>query len=322
MTPVSHGPSGAIVRKAWVTVKDDSFWFSSIFWNRRLLILRDNTLSVHRDESSPAHTVIELGSIKAVERVDLTGHCLLVEHNEQNFYLSLKNDEELYDWNDDIYLRSPLNAIGNPTDFEHKEHIGFDPLTGSFSGTGVPEELLATSIHHPLDYDNDLDVLRDSIMRNRNRGKDGQFTYPPSIARSGEFSEINADPLIPQDASHSPFQASSETKKKNKTKKRLSRLFPAFCALFQRLRISASRSTSAHPYTPLPSAPGEDKGTGKNVDYGSMIRVNNGNNNAALYNEFIRYNQVVNSRPVARKQPALARWAVGACGVGTVWAIP
>ena len=53
-------------------------------------------------------------------------------------WLSLKSDEEVYGWKDDIYARSPLMGFSNPVNFQHKIHVGFDPTTGNFTVSGVP----------------------------------------------------------------------------------------------------------------------------------------------------------------------------------------
>jgi hypothetical protein len=45
----------------------------------------------------------------------------------------MKSDEELYGWQDDIYSRSPLSGVSNPTNFVHKVHVGFDPVSGAFT---------------------------------------------------------------------------------------------------------------------------------------------------------------------------------------------
>lgn len=68
-----------------------------------------------------------------MERVDLKLYCLVIEHNDRKVYLSLKNDEEVYGWQDDVYSRSPLMGVSNPTNFVHKVHVGFDPVTGAFT---------------------------------------------------------------------------------------------------------------------------------------------------------------------------------------------
>ena len=77
--------------------------------------------------------IINLRDITNVERTDLKPYCLLLETKEKRLHLSLKNDEELYGWQDDIYSRSPLMGVSNPTNFVHQVHVGFDPVTGAFT---------------------------------------------------------------------------------------------------------------------------------------------------------------------------------------------
>ncbi|THH02373.1 hypothetical protein EW026_g489 [Hermanssonia centrifuga] len=109
-------------------------------------------------------TVVNLGDISNIERTDLKPYCLLLEARDKRMFFSLKNDEELYGWQDDIYQRSPLMGVSNPTDFVHKVHVGFDPVSGAF--TGLPDawsKLLTKSAITREDYAKDpqavLDVL-------------------------------------------------------------------------------------------------------------------------------------------------------------------
>jgi len=81
---------------------------------------------------------INLRDITHIERIDLKPYCLVLETKDKQFYLSLKNDEELYSWQDDIYSRSPLMGVGNPTDLVHQTHVGFDPVTGAFTVHPAP----------------------------------------------------------------------------------------------------------------------------------------------------------------------------------------
>lgn len=97
-------------------------------------------------------------------RTDLKPYCIEIETKEKTYYLQLKNDEELYGWMDDIYSRSPLMGVSSPTNFVHQVHVGFDPISGAF--TGLPEQwtrLLTTSAITKEDYAKNpqavLDVL-------------------------------------------------------------------------------------------------------------------------------------------------------------------
>ena len=87
-------------------------------------------------QSSPQQGVVQLKDITNVERTDLKPYCLLLETKDKRYYFSLKNDEELYGWQDDIYSRSPLMGVSNPTNFVHKVHVGFDPVSGGFTVRG------------------------------------------------------------------------------------------------------------------------------------------------------------------------------------------
>lgn len=78
-------------------------------------------------------TQLKLQDISKVERTDLKPYCLLLEASDRRVHLSFKNDEELYGWQEDVYSRSPLMGVSNPTNFVHKIHVGFDPISGAFT---------------------------------------------------------------------------------------------------------------------------------------------------------------------------------------------
>jgi len=125
-----------IVRSGLVSMKEDSF--ANWLFQRKWLVLREQTLSIHKNETAPQQSVIMLSGISNIERIDMKPYCLLLETTDRRFYLSLKNDEELYGWLDDVYSRSPLMGVSNLTNFVHKVHVGFDPVSGAF--TGMPEQ--------------------------------------------------------------------------------------------------------------------------------------------------------------------------------------
>ncbi|KAL0952952.1 hypothetical protein HGRIS_007162 [Hohenbuehelia grisea] len=152
-----------IVRNGIVSMKEEGT-FASWMWKAKWLVLKEQTLSIHKNESAPQQSVIQLRDIANIERTDLKPYCLLLETKDKRYYLSLKNDEELYGWQDDVYSRSPLMGVSNPTNFVHKVHVGFDPVSGAF--TGMPDQwskLLNKSAITREDYAKDpqavLDVL-------------------------------------------------------------------------------------------------------------------------------------------------------------------
>jgi len=77
--------------------------------------------------------LIFLKDITAVTRTDLKAYCFELVTKDRSYFLSCKNDEELYSWMHEIYSRSPLMGVSNPTNFVHKVHVGFDPNTGNFT---------------------------------------------------------------------------------------------------------------------------------------------------------------------------------------------
>ncbi len=96
----------------------------SVFWHQA-----DASLQT----SSQYQSLINLSDIANIERTDLKPYCLLLETKDKRIFFSLKSDEELYGWQDDIYSRSPLMGVSNPTNFVHKVHVGFDPISGAFT---------------------------------------------------------------------------------------------------------------------------------------------------------------------------------------------
>ncbi|KAF7373435.1 Non-specific serine/threonine protein kinase [Mycena sanguinolenta] len=80
------------------------------------------------------------------------------------YFLSFKCDEDLYDWQDEIYARSSAYRVGTPVDFVHNVHVAHNTETNTF--TGLPEQwekLLASSAITKDDYANNpqtvLEVL-------------------------------------------------------------------------------------------------------------------------------------------------------------------
>ncbi|THG92582.1 hypothetical protein EW145_g8666, partial [Phellinidium pouzarii] len=143
-------------------------------------------------KAAQPQSVIKLADISNVERVDLKLYCLVIETADRRVYLSLRSDEEVYGWQDDIYSRSPLMSVGQPTNFVHKVHVGFDPVSGGF--TGLPEQwskLLTRSAITREDYVKDpqavLDVLEfytDHQKREREREMEEMTGMAPGMSRN------------------------------------------------------------------------------------------------------------------------------------------
>lgn len=117
-------------------VKDGEGWrFSSRTGKLRWLALTEQALSIHRSKDSPPQKTIALRDISVIERNTLTPHCLLVITKGRRYYLSFTSDEDLYEWQEDIYSHSGM--AGAVSGFVHKAHAHVDPRTGKFMG--LPE---------------------------------------------------------------------------------------------------------------------------------------------------------------------------------------
>ncbi|KAI7865580.1 kinase-like domain-containing protein [Spinellus fusiger] len=125
-----------IIQKGYLSVKEDGL--RAWIWSKRYCVLRDQALTFHRNEQSgQCVALIFLKEVTSVTRTDLKPYCFEMTNKDKTYYIACKNDEELYSWMDEIYNRSPVGASG-PTNFVHEVHVGFDPITGAF--TGLPDQ--------------------------------------------------------------------------------------------------------------------------------------------------------------------------------------
>ncbi|KAG5339185.1 Serine/threonine-protein kinase SKM1 [Termitomyces sp. J132] len=98
--------------------------FPGWIWRAKSLVLTNEALVIPGNK-------IPLDRITKVERVDLKPYCLLVQVKNRTYHISFANDEELYDWQDDVYSRCPLIGVGTPSGFTHNVHIGFDQISST-----------------------------------------------------------------------------------------------------------------------------------------------------------------------------------------------
>jgi len=145
---ISARIDGKIVRSGVLRVKKQGGLFSG--WRTKWVVLQNETLTVYSSQSSRRikEAVIYLRDVQNIERVDEGPCCLLLETNNphRRYLFSLNNDVELYDWQDDVYLRTPRGE-GSPFDFKHDVHVGVDARTGEFmtaAGGRGPIEFMDT----------------------------------------------------------------------------------------------------------------------------------------------------------------------------------
>ncbi|KAJ6570720.1 kinase-like domain-containing protein [Mycena sp. CBHHK59/15] len=271
---------GGVVRQGPVSVKEDGT-FASWLWKVKWLVLKETALTLHKSESSPQQSVILLRDIANIERTDLKPYCLLLEtQDRKRYFLSLKNDEELYGWQDDVYSRSPLMGVSNPTNFVHKVHVGFDPVSGAF--TGMPDQwskLLTKSAITREDYAKDpqavLDVLefytdhqKRELEREQDMGAPARFNAGTGLGGIGKISSplgastssLNDRPAAKRQESAPPGLDSSSTLASNSS---FSAAPPRPAQPQQQqsqLQLQASRPAPPRPLLtgtrPAPPAPG------------------------------------------------------------------
>ncbi|SAM08969.1 hypothetical protein [Absidia glauca] len=125
-----------MLKTGFVAVKEDGL--RAWIWSKRFLRLHDQGLEFHRNEQgNNCVALVFLDTIQAVTRTDLKPYCFELATKDKTYYISCKSDEELYSWMDEIYNKSSVGASG-PTNFVHEVHVGFDPITGAF--TGLPDQ--------------------------------------------------------------------------------------------------------------------------------------------------------------------------------------
>ncbi|KAJ3282951.1 Protein kinase [Borealophlyctis nickersoniae] len=174
--------SSYVVKRGYTSVKEDGF--RSWIWSKRWLLLREQTLTFHRNENTyQALALIFLKEVESVSRSELKPYCFEVVTKDKSYYISCKSDEELYSWMDEIYQRSPLMGISNPTNFVHQVHVGFDSSSGLF--TGLPKEWKNLLDHSNISKEEMtknpqavLDVL-EFYTENMGGGRGGGAPVPP-----------------------------------------------------------------------------------------------------------------------------------------------
>ncbi|WWD22031.1 hypothetical protein CI109_106519 [Kwoniella shandongensis] len=171
------------VRTGPASVKEEGL--RAFMWSKRWLVLGGTELSIYKNEqsSSPVYT-LPLGEVQDVQRVDMKPFCVELETKDKLLYFAFRSDEEVYAWMDDIYNRSPLMGVSGPTNFVHQVHVGFDPVSGGFTGLPPQWSKLLTSsaitkeeaARHPEAV---LDVLQ--FYTQQQMGQGGGDYQPPAM---------------------------------------------------------------------------------------------------------------------------------------------
>lgn len=127
-------------------------------------------------QASPPAKDIKLSTLKSIELDPKLPNCLLIQTTPTkgtkkglDIGILFPSYAELYTWRDAIYLSSAISAhIGYPSNFVHNLHVGFDPMTGEY--TGLPEQwksVLYPTYHRTEEVD--VKARRSSKRRSQQR---------------------------------------------------------------------------------------------------------------------------------------------------------
>ncbi|KAG6890508.1 hypothetical protein C0995_007707 [Termitomyces sp. Mi166 len=121
-----------------LSIKTDGF-FTGWRWVARWIVLRNKTLTIYRSQGAPGGLVINLDDITKVEVIKAR-RLRIHTKSGKRYSLSFRFAEEVYTWRDAISPRITISSggeISHPWGFVHRQHVGFDPVTGEFFG--MPE---------------------------------------------------------------------------------------------------------------------------------------------------------------------------------------
>ncbi|KXS19268.1 Pkinase-domain-containing protein [Gonapodya prolifera JEL478] len=193
--------SAIVLKRGYVSIREDGI-IASFMWSRRWLMLREETLSIHRNESTyQPMSVVFLKEVECVQRTEHKEFCFNLVAKGKSYYVSCSSDAELYEWLDGIYQRAPLLGISNPTNFVHTTHVAFDAESGSF--VGMPKQwqaLLETSNISKDEMTRDpqavltaLEFYTDHMKSKRDQARASVASTTASIAESISGAEFDSE---------------------------------------------------------------------------------------------------------------------------------
>jgi serine/threonine-protein kinase CLA4 len=159
----------SIVKEGFAKVKEDGGLFKSFVWNDRFLVLREHQVDFLKSQNNTkVATSINLRDVTNVTRSEVhpfsfeitrvissgSGASPPRDGPSKSTICKVETENDVYSWIDAIYPRCPgMGGVSNPTNFTHRVHVGFDPVSGAF--TGLPtewERLLTASAITKEDY--------------------------------------------------------------------------------------------------------------------------------------------------------------------------
>ncbi|KAJ7204596.1 hypothetical protein C8J57DRAFT_1302577 [Mycena rebaudengoi] len=126
-----------MVRQGPVRIKEGRLRTAALKW----VVLTESTLALYKSQGpgQRPRVVISLRDVTSVERTEDNHHDLILEiRGSKRYLLKFENDNELYDWKDDISRYSVASNVTYLTSsFVHRVHVGFDHVSGKY--TGLPQ---------------------------------------------------------------------------------------------------------------------------------------------------------------------------------------
>lgn len=204
----NHGGGGvAIIKEGAARCKE------GLLWKNRYLILRAYQLDFQKGQDGKVSMSIQLKDVTGVSRsesnplsfeitrVATTGTnptglaAASRDLPQKTIVCQLKSDDEIYEWIDVIYNRCPgMGGVSNPTNFSHRIHVGFDPVTGSFVGLPVEwERLLTASAITKQDYQEHPQVVLEVLQFYHDISKRNEYpeAYPSLTPTPPVSSSVN-----------------------------------------------------------------------------------------------------------------------------------
>ena len=184
---------------------------TNLMWKTKYAVLRQNTLEFQKAEGSKISFTIILAHVTGLARFESIPNCFeliraanpsqfpgtpLREQPQKALYMKFDRDDDLYEWQDNIYNRCPsISGVSAPTNFSHKVHVGFDAATGAFNG--LPQEwekLLNNSAITKDDYRKNpqavievLEFYSDIQNRGANPDQFTSLTPTPPLQTQGDM---------------------------------------------------------------------------------------------------------------------------------------
>jgi protein-serine/threonine kinase len=156
-----YGGAYSVIKEGNAKVKEDGGLFKSLVWNDRFMVLREFQLDFLKSQNNTkVSSSVQLRDITNVTRSEVhpssfeitrlassgSGASPPRDGPVKSTICKVDTDDEIYSWIDAISQRCPsMGGVSNPTNFTHRVHVGFDPVSGAFVGLPLEWERLLTA---------------------------------------------------------------------------------------------------------------------------------------------------------------------------------